>query len=462
VSTPTSNRETQRRRHLFPTRLAVLLGLVGLSLVVFAVIDVRPNLEHLDVELLSGPKSGAYYALAEELGAAAQQQQGEVAAIPSQGSQDNLTRLASDKQDCKTQFALVQDGITLPPGVELIARLPKSESVFFLGRDAAKLTRFAQLQGMTIGIGPARSGSDHLARQLFALPDLAALGVVLRNHGVQQQLDMLAAGKLALGIFVIDEDASLIHRAVTEHRLELASFEHLDVVARRFPYLWHGRIGTGQFDSVKLIPPRDKRVLRVDTLVVGNGCATHAQTIGLLTLLQLRFPGLIEHQRRRANAGNVAVNRSASDFFAGGGPDIADKHVPWLVDIMPPSSWAYVVMALSVLFNIMAFGHRFRLWRIDANRVRIDHAIREALGTRLTPQEIHDLEPQERHLTREVRASIDKALQDLRELRTRCRKQSVSMLVPMGQEMAYRYQEDQIEEALAAVRHFVSRLGDRD
>jgi hypothetical protein len=115
-----------------------------------------------------------------------------------------------------------------------------------------------------------------------------------------------------------------------------------------------------------------------------------------------------------------------------------------------------------VLFNIMAFGHRFRLWRIDANRVRIDHAIREALGTRLTPQEIHDLEPQERHLTREVRASIDKALQDLRELRTRCRKQSVSMLVPMGQEMAYRYQEDQIEEALAAVRHFVSRLGDRD
>ena len=30
----------------------------------------------------------------------------------------------------------------------------------------------------------------------------------------------------------------------------------------------------------------------------------------------------------------------------------------------------------------------------------------------------------------------------------------------MGQEMAYRYQEDQIEEALAALRHFMARLGD--
>ncbi len=115
-------------------------------------------------------------------------------------------------------------------------------------------------------------------------------------------------------------------------------------------------------------------------------------------------------------------------------------------------------MALSLLFNVMAFGNRFRLWRIDADRVKIERAVRNALGLRLTPEEILRLHPSERHHSPEVRATLDAALLSLSELRKRCRKQSISMLVPMGQEMAYRYQEDQIEELLSALRNFVARF----
>jgi hypothetical protein len=206
------------------------------------------------------------------------------------------------------------------------------------------------------------------------------------------------------------------------------------------------------------LPPTDKRVLRVDTLVVGNGCASHAETVALLTLLRDEFPGLVEHNRARGGSALLPISTTAKSFFDNQGPELAEQHLPWLVDLMPPSNWVYVVMSISVLFNIMGFGHRFRLWRIDAGRVAIDQQVRDTLGKPLTPEEVHDLSPQEEHLEPAVLEAVDEALTKLSSLRDRCRRQSVSMLVPMGQEMAYRYQEDQVEESLTALRLFRSKL----
>ena len=44
---------------------------------------------------------------------------------------------------------------------------------------------------------------------------------------------------------------------------------------------------------------------------------------------------------------------------------------------------------------------------------------------------------------------------------TRSRKQSLSVLVPMGQEMAYRYQEGVIYETIAVLRDFLRRAASR-
>jgi hypothetical protein len=135
-----------------------------------------------------------------------------------------------------------------------------------------------------------------------------------------------------------------------------------------------------------------------------------------------------------------------------------ERHVPWLVDIMPPSNWVYVVMSISLLFNAMGFGHRFRLWRLDADRVKVEDRIFRLFGEKLTADEIHDLAPAEEHQTRETLEALDPMVTSLEDLRERCRSQSVSMLVPMGQEMAYRYQEDQLEEAISALRRYRERV----
>ena len=46
----------------------------------------------------------------------------------------------------------------------------------------------------------------------------------------------------------------------------------------------------------------------------------------------------------------------------------------------------------------------------------------------------------------------------LNALAERCRKQSLSVLVPMGEEMSYRYQETLIADLITALRLYRDRL----
>lgn len=441
-------------------RLVIVLAAVLLLGLIFLAVDLSPSLRHLDVTILSGPAEGNYRHLAGELRERGLARRADVKVVESAGSADNLARLAAASESCEAHYALTQDGIAPPEGSELflVARLRKSESLFLIGKEASAITRFDQLRRMTIGAGPAGSGTDHLMRQVFEDPDMAPLGVTLENGDIGSLLDRLGAGELLLGGFVVDEDATLIRDAVRERGLELAAFANLDVIARKHPHLWHGRIGAGQFDPIAMLPPGDRRVLRVDTLVVGNGCASHAQTVGMLSLLAETFPGLVEHNRTKGDSALFAHSSTANAFYQHGEPHVVEQHVPWLVDIMPPSNWVYVVMSVSLLFNVMGFGHRFRLWRLDADRVKVEERIFALLGRELTNDEIHDMLPTEAHRTRTTLKQLDPILETLGQLRERCRTQSVSMLVPMGQEMAYRYQEDQLEQAIAALRRFRHRV----
>jgi hypothetical protein len=58
----------------------------------------------------------------------------------------------------------------------------------------------------------------------------------------------------------------------------------------------------------------------------------------------------------------------------------------------------------------------------------------------------------------ETRARLDGLLSRLDALAERCRRKSLSVLVPMGEEMSYRYQESLIAELQHALRMYRDRL----
>jgi hypothetical protein len=329
--------------------------------------------------------------------------------------------------------------------------------VLFLGRKGDAIQAFADLRGQRIGIGPAGSGTDVVARQLFALPDLAQLGVTLSNHSIDEQLAMASRGELDLAVVVIDADAPLIEDWVGRRGLQIASFATAHAVARRLPHIKTGTIGAGNYDAVQGIPATDRTVMRIETLLVGNGCAGRVATGDLLTLVSSEHPDFLRHNKDTPNTTGLPLAPAAADFFTNGGLQMADEYVPWLVDLMPPANWAYVVMAVSLLFNAMGAGHRFRLWRIDAARVKLEGELGRFFPPSTTLGDIQRTGPDKGRTTPETLEAIDQLIHGLEELAARSRRYSLSMLVPMGQEMAYRYQEGVIYETIAVLREFLGR-----
>jgi len=436
-------------------KLAVVVAALALFALVVSHIDFNRDLHRLDAGMASGPPDGGYAAIVRELVTRAAARRGRLREVGGSGSAENVERLASGRASCAVAFGLVQDGADFGGAkLELLGRLPKSESVFFLARDGEKKTSLAALARARIGVGLEGSGSAHLARQVFALDDVASLGVELRYGATPAQIGEAERGELDFVMLVIDEDAKLLVETLRRGALQIAGLSNLDVVARRIPRLRTGRIGAGQFDVVRGIPAEDKRVLRLDTLVVTNGCAGRSATLDLLTVLADRFPDFVRHNKDTPNATGLELAAVAKSFYEHGGPELADELLPWLVDVMPPANWAYIVMGVSVLFNAMGAAHRFRLWRIDDARVKLEAELATLFGAGATLGDIQRTERAGKLAEPATLARIDALIARFEALAARSRRQSLSMLVPMGQEVGYRYQEGVIHQTLAVLRAF--------
>jgi len=124
---------------------------------------------------------------------------------------------------------------------------------------------------------------------------------------------------------------------------------------------------------------------------------------------------------------------------------------------MPQSNWVSLVMGVSILFNLMGVGNRFVLWRIDAARVRAEHDISACFGPGATLGDIARLEPAGDLLRDGIGQEISRVITELEALAARSRRLSLTVLVPMGGEMAYRYQEGLIHETLSVLRAFRER-----
>jgi TRAP-type uncharacterized transport system substrate-binding protein len=450
----------ERAGRLSPaTKTALLFGALALIALLVALYDPRPSLRHVRVAISSGGASGNYHAIVDRLAAEVAQQKGRVQNLASAGSVENVKRLVAARNDCNVQFALVQDGIDWPPdhGLELIGKLPRPESLIILGRNADAIRSPQDFRGLRVGIGPVGSGTEFLARR--ALAPLAEMDLKVSTQPIDQQLDMLQRGELDLGAMVIDDEAQLVGEAVRKRNLQILGIPDAASLARRLPFARVGTIEAGQYDYARRLPPANKQVLQVDALLVGNGCASLSQTQGLMTAVSEVFPTFVRHNRGQPNLTGLPMPAVVRSFYNDEGPDLLGTFAPWAVDIMPTANWLQLIVGFSMLFSAMAFAHRFRLWRIDALRVKIEREIAALFGPGTTVGEIAGIAATDRYRTPEVRAQIGNIAQRLEALMARCRRHSLSVLVPMGEEMSYRYQETLAADLLHALRTFKDKLG---
>jgi TRAP-type uncharacterized transport system substrate-binding protein len=434
--------------------LFLALGLLG---VFFALSDPEASLRHLKAGFLSGNVKGNYFAIVDQIAVGAARRKGRISNLPSAGSVENVRRLVGAQNGCSAHFALAQEGVAWPEGhrLELIGRLPRPESLVLLGRNADRISSTRDMRRMRIGIGPEGSGTEFLMRQLLA--PLAALEFEVSSGPIDEQLHKLERGELDLGAMVIDQDAVQLQEAVRDRKLQILDLPRAEAVAHTLPFLRVGRIEAGHYDVVAALPASDKRVLQVDTLIVGNGCASRSATQGLITLLGDIHPAFLRYNRENPNLTGLPYAPAAHAYYESGGPDWVGVYAPWVIDIMPTASWVQLALGISVLLNLMGAANRFRLWRLDVARVNLESEIFMLLPE-TTTGDIARARPDPALRPEEVGTGVQRIIDKLEALYERCRKQSLSVLVPMGGEMAYRYQEALIMERVRALRDLHHRL----
>jgi hypothetical protein len=253
---------------------------------------------------------------------------------------------------------------------------------------------------------------------------------------------------------VTEQDADQLREAVRSRGLQILGLPRAEALAHDLPFLRVGRIEAGHYDPVAGLPPNDKPVLLVDTLIIGNGCASRSATSGLISVLNDVNPQFLKHNRDTPNLSGLPYSTVARAYFDSGGPDLVGVYAPWVVDIMPTASWVELALGISVLFNAMGAVSRFRLWRLDASRVAIEKEISRLLGAGIAVGEIPRARPAVGLGAEEVEGGVQEAMRRLEALYGRCRTQSISIFVPMGGEMAYRYQENLMMDLLQALRGF--------
>ena len=274
--------------------LLVLIAAAAVAAVA-AGFGIAHDYGYLHASILTGSPSGQYYALATRLAGRAEREHGTLTVVPTAGSIENIKRLAAGRGHCAEMFALIQDGtpVSADAGLELLGRLPKPESLLLLARQGHAFHTFGDLRGTSIGIGPEDSGTSYLMHQLFEDSDLRGLDVHLTNHGLREQAELVAQGKLDLAAFVMPEETEFLYAVIRQYGLDIVSPEDLEGLIARYPWLSLGRIPAGRYDVVRAVPAADKQVARLGTLVIANPCAKRADRVALLMLLTAELPGFV-------------------------------------------------------------------------------------------------------------------------------------------------------------------------
>lgn len=442
-------------------RLLLLLAGAAVIAALASAFGIAHDFGYLRASFLAGVPGGNYHALATRLAHRAERDHGRLTVVPTAGSIENVSRLAGDQARCVAQFAFVQDGTPVPENaqLELLGRLPEPESLLLLARRDRSFGAFSDLRGISIGIGPEGSGTGYLIRRLFEDPDLRELGVRLSNHEVREQAELVAQGRLDLAALVMNEDAELLHDIIQNYDLDIVTPQHFEGLVARHPWLGLGRISAGRFDLVRPTPSVDRSVARVDTLVVAGPCARRADRVVLLMLLGAELPGFVRANPPRTTGSTTALPLApeARQFFVSGEPELADRYFPWLVNIMSPAYWVYLVMAVTLLFNAMNGYSRFRLWRIDATREKLEKSLEQLTGPGLTHAQMRAPTAEPRFARAETREAAQRLLDEFNQLRARCQRQVASIFTPMGDEIYYRYQETLAADAAATLSILLRR-----
>jgi len=206
--------------------------------------------------ITTGPEGSSFWNAAQKYKTILARNRITLNVLPSEGSADNLQRLADAHS--KVDVGFVQDGVApgpVPTGlmsIGSVAYVPLA--IFYHGPTVARLSEF---KGLRLAIGAEGSGTRELALALLKANGIEPGGSTkLLPLSGDDAAQALVSGQVDAAFLTGDSaQPPVMGKLYRTPNVQFYNFTQAEAYARRFPYLTQIQLPMGAFDLGKNLPP---------------------------------------------------------------------------------------------------------------------------------------------------------------------------------------------------------------
>jgi TRAP-type uncharacterized transport system substrate-binding protein len=320
--------------------------------------------------MLAGEPGSTYRKTAEKYQKNLAKQGIKVILIPSEGSSDNLNKLADPKFHADVGF--VQGGEIGSTNIDRLVSLGSVSyqplMIFYRGESKSYLSDF---KGMRLDVGEEGSGTHTLALTLLKANGIEKAGDAVFIHTPpEKQIKSLLDGQMD-ALFLMGDSASseIMHKLMHTPDIHLFSFVQADAYTRRIKYLNKLTMPQGALDFGKNIPEEDLLLIAPTVELIARRSLHPALSDLLLEaakeihggsgLFRKRgeFPSLLEHE--------IPISEQARNYFGTGKSFLYDTFPFWLASLLNRIAAVLVPIVLLLLPGMRLAPVVYR-WRIQS------------------------------------------------------------------------------------------------
>ena len=386
---PASIRPLARFTEISFRDLAITAGpllLITAIVIVAAYVYMRPAPPDT-ITIISGPPGSVFRLTAEKYRKILARNGVKLRVLPSEGSLDNLRKLADPAY--RIDLGFVQGGVSAGIPVEKLVSLGSvfHEPLAVFYRNPVPMDGIAGLTGKRLAIGREGSGTHVLALILLKAngiePGGATMLTALTGEDAAQAL---IDGKVDAAFLMGDSAAPPVMRKLLRTPgIRLLDIAQADAYIRRYSYLTRLDLPMGVFDFGRNIPPRDIHVIGPMVELVAREnlhpalsdllIETAREVHGGATLLQRagEFPAPLEHEfpisedaRRFYTSGKSFVYRSLPFWMA----SLVDRTLVFIVPIV-----VLLIPGLKMVPKLYSWRIRSRIYRWYGKLIALERSL---------------------------------------------------------------------------------------
>jgi TRAP-type uncharacterized transport system substrate-binding protein len=350
--------------------------------------------------ITSGPPGSSFEQMAEKYHLLLARSGVNLKILPSEGSQENLQRLADP--GVKVDIGFVQGGIIDGTNTHHLVSLGNIayEPLFVFYRGTNTINLLSELAGKRLAIGAAGSGTHLLATTL-----LQTNGITTGGATTFLELDAEdAARELMAGtvdaVFLMGDSASSQTLRTLLHTpgIHLLGFEQADAYTRRFNYLNKLRLPEGVIDLGRNLPAHDIWLIGPTVELVARPSLNAAVSDLLLEAAQEVHgkAGLLQNQKEFPNAieQEFPISPDASRFYKSGRKFLYGVFPFWIASLLNRVMVAFIPMMLVLIPGLRLIPAAYK-WRIRLRLYRFYRlllVLERELAREVTPatrEEVH-------------------------------------------------------------------------